>query len=158
MRALLAVLPLLVACNGDDEISYVQFNSDSDLISVEVGVDELLPAVTEDITSSTGEVAIGTVTIDPGGGPIGTNHDIVVVIGDDWEVQVDRVSVLPYPVSVEDSGSFEYDLEQDSADEGYYKTILESVGAPGEVRTDTFAIRVWQAEDTERTDGTTDGS
>ena len=159
MRALLCLLPLVVACNGDDEITYQQFNSNNDLISVEVGVEELLPPVTEDITSSTGEVVIGTVTIDPGGGPVGTNHSIVAIIDDDWETQVDRVSVLPYPLDVEDAGTFEYDLEQDSADEGYYKTILESVGDAGEVRTDTFLVRVWQIESggtdgTDSTDGT----
>lgn len=156
MRALLWTLPLVVACSGDDEISYQQFNSNNDLISVEVGVAELLPAVAEDVTSSTGEVVIGSVTVDPGGGPVGTNHNLVVIIDDDWEAQVDRVSVLPYPLDVEDAGSFEYDLEQDSADEGYYKTILESVGDEGEVRTDTFLVRVWQVESvgTDGTDGT----
>lgn len=159
MRALLCLLPLVAACNGDDEITYQQFNSNNDLISVEVGVDALLPPVMEDITSSTGEVVIGTVTADPGGGPVGTNHNLVVIIDDDWESQVDRVTVLPYPLDVEDAGSFEYDLEQDSADEGYYKTILESVGDAGEVRTDTFLVRVWQVESV-GTDGTdsTDGT
>ena len=153
MRLLLWIAPVVVACSGEDEVTYLQFNSNNDRISVEVGVEDLLPPVSEDITSSTGEVVIGTVTVNPGGGPVGTNHDLVVVIEDDWEAQVDRVSVLPYPLDVEDAGSFEYDLEQDSADEGYYKTTLESVGDEGEVRTDTFLIRVWQVE-SDGTDGT----
>ena len=81
----------------------------------------------------------------------------MVIINDDWEGEVDRVSVRTAPpdddrVVAED----EYDLTQDSADEGYYKTTLESVGEPGEVRTDTFTIRVWRivSDGTDGTDGT----
>ena len=160
MNRLLAALAIalpLVACKGDEEVEYEQFNADADSIEVEVGVESLLDPRVADINSSTGEVVIGSVEVDPGGGPVGTNHDVVVIINDDWEGEVDRVSVRTAPpdddrVVAED----EYDLTQDSADEGYYKTTLESVGEPGEVRTDTFTIRVWRivSDGTDGTDGT----
>lgn len=166
---LLGLLAVATGCSKDDEIVYEQFNSEDDAIEIEVGVDELLEARSELLYSSTGEVEIGVVTVDPGGGPIGTNHAVVVQIYNEdpyyWASEVDRVSVRTSPP--DDSRAIaedEYDLEQDSADEGFYKITLESVGEPGEVRTDTFSVRVWSidevatAEASDGTDGGTDGS
>lgn len=172
MRHSALLLGLLVvgsACNRDDEIVYEQFNSEDDTIQVEVGVDEVLDARSELLYSSTGEVEIGVVTVDPGGGPIGTNHAVVVQIYNEdpyfWASEVDRVSVRTVPQDdARDIAEDEYDLEKDSADEGFYKITLESVGEPGEVRTDTFSIRVWSidevatAEASDGSDGGTDGS
>ncbi len=160
---LIAALGLL-ACNKTEEIQYEQFNGSADAVEVEVGVEELLDPRQADITSSTGEVVIGLVDVDPGGGPIGTNHDIVVIIDNEWQGEVDRVSIRTSPVtadSKDDESDDEYDLERDSADEGYFKLTLESVGAEGELRTDTLTVRVWKALPTttdESTDESTDGS
>lgn len=117
-----------------------------------MGVDDLLDAVTIDLHSTTGEVVIGSATVSPGGGPVGTTHDVVVVIADDYEEKVDRVSVR---VDSGDRGEDEYDLERDSADEGYYKLSMVSVGDEGEVRDDTFTIKVWDEDDD--SDGDTAG-
>jgi hypothetical protein len=150
--ALLASLASAVGCSQDDEIVYEQFNATDDTIEVEVGVEELLPARTESLYSSTGEVVVGEVTVDPGGGPIGTNHDIVVIVTNEdpdyWASEIDRVSVRTSPP--DDARAIaedEYDLEQDSASEGYWKITLESVGDPGEVRTDTLTVRLWRIDE-----------
>ena len=149
MRWLGLVLLGLVACNKDDEITYVQFNAKNDTFAIEVGVPEELPAVEGELHSSTGEVVVGTVEISPGGGPIGTTHSIVVKIDNENEDQVDRVTVR---TDSPGRGEDEYKLTQDSADEGYYKTKLESVGAEGEERTDELTIRLWQAQATDSGD------
>lgn len=150
--ALFASLALAVGCSQDDEIVYEQFNATDDTIEVEVGAEELLPARTEPLFSSTGEVEIGQVTVDPGGGPIGTNHDVVVIVTNEdpqfWASEIDRVSVRTSPP--DDARAIaedEYDLRQDSADEGYWKITLESVGDPGEVRTDTLTVRLWRIDE-----------
>jgi hypothetical protein len=88
-------------------------------------------------------VVIGSATVSPGGGPIGTTHDLVVVIDDAYEDKVDRVSVR---IDAGDRGEDEYDLDRDSADEGYYKLSMVSVGEEGEVREDRFTIKVWDED------------
>ena len=78
MNRLLAALAIalpLVACKGDEEVEYEQFNADADSIEVEVGVESLLDPRVADINSSTGEVVIGSVEVDPGGGPVGRQRD-----------------------------------------------------------------------------------
>ena len=147
------LLPLLVvlgACTEDDAVTYEQFNDEGDEISIAVGAD-LLDAVSVELHSTTGQVIIGTATVDPGGGPVGTEHTILVEIDDDYEEMVDRVSVR---AKSEDRGDDEFDLEGDSADEGLYKTTLVSQGEEGETREDTFVIRVWDIVDD--TDGQSD--
>ncbi len=144
MTGLLAVLAL-VACKQDDEVRYVQFNAPDDQVTVEVGVDEELDPVGTDLHSSTGEVVVGSAQVSPGGGPVGTEHEVLVIVDDDWQDVVDRASVR---VDSGDRGVDEYDLEQDSADEGYYKLSLVSVGDEGEVRSDVFTFRLWEASDT----------
>jgi hypothetical protein len=137
-----------LSCGDEDTVSYVRFNGDDDVVTISVGVEDLLDDVTIDLHSTTGEVVIGSATVSPGGGPVGTTHDVVVVIADDYEEKVDRVSVR---VDSGDRGEDEYDLERDSADEGYYKLSMVSVGDDGEVREDTFTIKVWDE------DGDSDG-
>ncbi len=156
----LLITALLVGCNRDEEIEYEQFNANDDTIEIEVGVDELLDFRRADLRSSTDSVDIGWVEVDPGGGPIGTNHVVSVEVFDAWAGEGDRVSVRTTPPDDDrEIAEDEYDLVQDSADEGYYKITLESVGDPGEVRTDTFTIRVWRivGEGIE-SEGGTDGS
>ena len=135
-------LGLLAAtgCNKDNEIKYDQYNADNDSLTIEVGIDELLDPVEIGLMSSTGQVEVGLARVDPGGGPIGTNHDIVIEVYDAYQDVVDRASVrLKSP----NRGSDEADLEQDSADEGVYLITLESVGDEGEQRVDTLTFRLW---------------
>jgi hypothetical protein len=135
-------LLLLLACKEEEKIEYDRFNASADALGLEVGAPEVLDPVAVDLHSSTGEIVVGYAEVDPGGGPIGTEHDMVVVVYDDYQDDVDRVSVR---IESPDRGEDEYDLIQDSADEGYYKIRLESQGAEGEQRTDTLTFRLWSA-------------
>jgi hypothetical protein len=148
----LAILP---GCKKDEEVTYAQFNGDEDTLSVEVGAKKALPALSIELHSTTGEVIVGTAEVDPGGGPIGTEHAVVVIVADDYENVVDRVSIR---TDSGDRGEDEFDLDVDSADEGYYKTTLVSVGEEGEIRTDTLTVRLWDIEDDEDGDTTTTDS
>jgi hypothetical protein len=58
---------------------------------------------------------------------------------------VDRVSIRTRSPG---RGEDEYDLIQDSADEGYYKLTITSAGTADEQREDTLTVRLWQAEET----------
>jgi hypothetical protein len=137
---LLLLVPALAACNGDQEAEWRQWNATDDQIQVEVGIDELLDEVEIPLRSSTGEVEVGLARVDPAGGPIGTLHDIVIIVDDEYADVVDRASVR---TDSGERGEDEYDLDRDSAEEGVYKLTIESDGAPGEVRTDTFTFRLW---------------
>jgi hypothetical protein len=149
------LLAVLLACTESDEVTYAQFNAETDQISIQVGSGEVLDATSVSLYSTTGTVEIGTATADPGGGPIGTEHTLTVEVYDDWENDVSRVSVR---TDSGDRGEDEYDLEADSADEGLFQIVLVSVGDEGESREDTFTIRVWENDstDTEDTTGSTD--
>lgn len=133
-----------LSCGEDDEPTYVQFNADDDELTVEVGADEVGPAETIDLHSTTGEVVIGTASVDPDAGPIGTEHVIRVQIDPAYENIVDKVTVR---TDSDARGEDEYDLVADSADEGFYKLTIVSVGAEDEHRTDTLTIKVWDVED-----------
>ena len=139
--ALLLLIPGLTACKGDEESEWLQWNADDDQIQVEVGIDELLDEVEISLRSSTGEVDVGVARVDPAGGPIGTLHEIVIIVDDDYADAVDRASIR---TDSGDRGTDEYDLARDSAEEGVYKLTIESDGAPAEVRTDTFTFRLWE--------------
>jgi hypothetical protein len=128
------------ACNQDAEVLWDQFNATDDSVQIEVGIDEVLDPVEIVLHSSTGEVEVGLATVDPGGGPVGTLHEVVVVVADDYADIVDRASIR---TDSGDRGEDEYDLDQDSAEEGVYKLTIESDGAAGEVRTDTLTFRLW---------------
>lgn len=144
MIAGLLVALSLLACSGSEEITWTQFNGTDDSLTIDVGVPDVEPAVSVDLSSSTGEVVVGTATVDPGGGPIGTEHDVVVEVFDDYQDIVDRVSVR---LSSDQRGDDEFELDQDSADEGVWKTTLVSVGSEGEVRQDTLTVRCWDQDD-----------
>jgi hypothetical protein len=149
---------LLVAasgCNKDSAPTYTQFNEDDENLTIDVGAAKKEPAKSIELYSSTGEVTVGIATVDPGGGPIGTEHVIVVEVENAYENIVDRVSVR---TNSAERGEDEYDMDPDSADEGFYKLTLVSVGKPGEVRTDTFTIRLWDEDDDEDSAGKDTGS
>ena len=132
----------LVACDTSDETTYEQYNADGDSVTVSVGVVELLPAVTTVLHSSTGEVEVGSASIDPGGGPIGSTHTVLVSLIADFVADVDRVSVR---TDSGDRGEDEYDLEPDSTGTGIYKRELVTVGGEGETRDDVLTFRLWTA-------------
>jgi hypothetical protein len=138
------------ACNKDEGVKYDQYNAPDDTLTIEVGTADLLDAIEIPLMSSTGQVEVGLARVDPGGGPIGTNHDFVVEVYDAYEDVVDRASVrLQSP----GRGVDEYDLEQDSADEGVYLWTLESVGSEGETRADSVTFRLWtQSENQDSTE------
>jgi hypothetical protein len=136
------LLTFLFACNKDEEITYELFNAEGDAVEVAVGSPEVLDPVETVILSSTGEVEIGWAEVDPGGGPLDTEYSVVVIVFDDYQDLVDRVSIRTRSPG---RGVDEYDLRQDSADEGYYKERFETNGVAGEFRTDTLTFRLWDA-------------
>ena len=66
-------------------------NSMPKTVSPRGGSSEELPPTL--FTSSTGQVIVGSTTVNPSGGPIGTTHVLTVEVLDDWEDQVPRVTV-----------------------------------------------------------------
>lgn len=129
-----------VGCNKDEGVQYDQYNADNDRLSIQVGIEELLDPIETPLMSSTGQVEVGLARVDPGGGPIGTNHEIVIEVYDAYQDVVDRASVR---TASPGRGEDEYDLEQDSADEGVYLITLESEGAVDEEREDTLTFNLW---------------
>ena len=146
----LLVLVAAGGCKKDDEATYTQFNAENENLEIQVGIKEISKAAEITLYSSTALVTVGTAKVDPGGGPIGTEHVIVVIVEDAYENVVDRVSVR---TDSAERGEDEYDMDPDSADEGFYKLTLVSVGEPDEVRTDTFTIRLWDEDGDEDSGG-----
>jgi hypothetical protein len=139
---------LLLACEQGEEALFAQFNSVDDQISVSVGGEEDLESRTEELHSSTGQVVIGAVSADPGGGPVGTVHTIVVNVSDEWENKVSYVTVEACWKSCSGASpeTEQFTMETDSADEGLHQLLLESVETGEEVREDVFTIRLWEVE------------
>ncbi len=135
------VLSGLTGCKTDEEIVWVQYNSEVDEVEIQVGSAEVLDPIQAPLTSNTGSLEIGIATVTPGGGPIGTVHDVRVEISADYAPDVDRVSVR---TDSGDRGTDEYDLIQDSAGDGFWLIQIQSVGEEGEQRTDTLRLRLWQ--------------
>lgn len=135
----LLLMSIVLGCNQDD-LTYDQVNAADDVVEIEVGA-ELLPAITFELRSSTGQVVIGEVTVDPGGGPADTEHEIYVDIDDDYVALVDHASV---ETSSDGRGSRDFDMDPDSAEEGLFKLVIVSVADEGEARTDSFTIQLWE--------------
>ena len=108
--------------------------------------------VTVELFSTTGAVMVGTATVDPGSGPVGTMHTILVDVEDDYEDDVRRVTV---DVDAGDRGIEDFMMTRDSADRSLWELELESSGVPGEARTDVFTIRLFSvAEEGESSEDT----
>ncbi len=127
-------------CQKDTEPNWVQFNGSDDSVTIEVGAADLLDPVVVDLTSSVTSLVVGSATVTPGGGPVGTEHTLLVVVEDEWENDVERVTVR---TESGDRGADEYELEPDPADEGYYGLVIVSVGEEGEQRSDELTFRLW---------------
>lgn len=129
----------VLGCNQDD-VEYDPINAPDDVVMIDVGVD-VLPAVTVELHSSTGQVVIGEATVDPGGGPGGTEHQVYVTLYDDYVGLVDHASV---ETSSEGRGERSFDMDADSAEEGLFKLVIVSVANEDESRTDSFTIQLWE--------------
>lgn len=141
------MLPALLGslCQPDEE--WARFNAD-DRLEVQVTAPGTAPGepVETELHSTTGGTLIGTAEIDPGSGPVGTDHDVWVRIGDAWEETVGRVSI---EVDSGERGVESFELQRDSADHGLWNIELRSEGEEGETRTDTFLFQLWvPGEDT----------
>jgi len=141
---MLFFLASLIACDTATEASYVIFNNEEDTVVVSVGGELEQEATRTDLHSSTGEVVVGWAEVRPGGGPVGTEHEIVVVVDDEYEDYVERVSI---GINAGERGEDEYDLTADSADKGYYKTVLVTVGDDDEQRADEVTFKLWETEE-----------
>jgi len=145
----MSLVLLLLACK-DEEVTWTQYNATDDAVTVQVGASELLPSVSTPLRSNTGAVEVGTGTVDPGGGPVGTLHTIRVELDEAYVDAVDRASVR---TSSGDRGEDEYDLTADSAGEGLWVYTLESVGEEGEAREDVLTFRLWVQSGDDSGDG-----
>ena len=148
---------LLGACDSG-EITWVQFNADDQVLEVEVlPVGE--PAgepVSLALLSNLGRTEVGVAAVDPGSGPVGTEHLVTVDVYDAFEIDVLRVTVFitAEPVSDLDGdgdndsrSEDEYELQQDSADIGAWAMSFKSLGEDNERRTDSFTFFLWQPEE-----------
>ena len=133
----------LAACNND-EIEWERVNGNGDSLFVQVTPDDdtlgepitidLSPVIDRDNT-------LGTATVDPGSGPVGTEHELTVEVSEDFEELVQRVTVR---VSAEGRGAEEWELQRDPAFIGTWGITVQSLGAPDEpVRDDEFNVRLW---------------
>ena len=98
--------------------------------------------------SSSCEVSVGQASISPCGGPIDTEHEIVVKVNSTYSHEISKVTAV---LESGQRGEDEYTLTPDSADEGLYKVTLISVGSEGEQRDDLLSIKLWK-EDPEASD------
>ncbi|MEQ1564855.1 MAG: hypothetical protein ABMA64_04390 [Myxococcota bacterium] len=158
---------LLAGCN-QEELTWVAFNADDQVLTIQV-LPEGSPtgeAVSLDLLSNLGRTVVGSATVDPGSGPIGTSHLLTVDVLDEFEALVGRASVEVVSEAVTDlDGDGEpdprdndgYDLRQDSADPGAYAITLQSLGDADEAREDEFVLHLWTAEELSSTPtGTTE--
>ncbi len=156
----LRCLLFVVAASGctADEIVWVPFNAEDQNLEVEVLPvgSEIGEPITIDLMSNLGLTNVGVAGIDPGSGPVGTEHLVTVEVFDEFEGYVGRVTVGVNPEATEDldgdgevesRGSEEYEMLQDSADPGSWALTVQSLGSDDERRDDTFTIVLWQPEE-----------
>ncbi|MFK7928583.1 MAG: hypothetical protein AB8H79_10375 [Myxococcota bacterium] len=135
---------VLAGCDTNSDVGWIAFNADDQSLEIQVTASE---EVGEDATlglvSTTGTVEVGDAMVSPGSGPIGTEHQIVINVLDDYEEEVGRVTVE----TTGDRGEQTHLMVQDSADHGLWQIEVTSLGAEGEERTDDFRVRLWRAAD-----------
>ena len=129
---------LSVSCTDDSGVTYEQFNASGEELTISVG-GELGEIQQISLFSTTGTVEIGTASIDPDGGPVGTLHSVEVVILDSWAHMVDGVDISLFS---SERGEQDFSLVADSADEGLYRLELTSAGFEDEARTDILTLLV----------------
>lgn len=139
---------LLCGCDNVEDSVWVQFNGTDDAMTVWIGSEVPTPALgcgeersCTDLHSSIEGAVIGSADVEPNWGPVGTVHSVLVVVEDDWEDLVGRVTV-----EIDgDRDSGEFELNRDPANPGAWGLDLESMGAKNEVRIDSWVVRLWQA-------------
>lgn len=126
----------------DPTLEWSRFNGEDDVVTVEVvAADAVGEAVTVELRSTSGASRVGEATIDPGSGPVGTVHTVLVAIDEAYAERVRRAEVQ---TATESRGTWTIPLEQDSAEAGLWIRELVSLGASGEERTDTFAFQLFE--------------
>jgi hypothetical protein len=143
----------LPSCPKEESVNWVRFNADDSLEVEVVAGDAVGDPVSTVLHSTTGTVEIGTATVDPGSAPVGTDHEVTVLVDDAWIDEVGKVTVV---TDAGDRGTETHDMIQDSADHGLWWRILTSQGDEGETRTDTFTFELYSADGT-TTAADTDG-
>jgi hypothetical protein len=131
-----------IACERDQTLGLVQFNNVNDTLVMHVTADEVLgdPTVA-DLRSNTGSVVVGTAEVTPGSGPVGTEHEVIVRVQQDYRDHVIRSRL----VALGDRGQQILPMVQDSADAGLWYLEVISYGAEGEEREDTFRFELFRA-------------
>lgn len=130
---------LAAGCGLGGDAGWVRFNADDQDLTVQVGPGALADPQTLTLLSTTESVEIGEAVLTPGGGPVGTEHSVIVTVLDAYEEQVGRVTVL----TEGERGTQTHLLVQDSADPGLWQVSVQSLGAEDETREDVFTIRLW---------------
>lgn len=130
----------LCSCGDKTDTNYTQFNSTTDTITVQIR-DDIAEDTEIDLHSSTAQVIVGRAHLTPGGGPVGTEHRLVVEVFDTWQLEVVQVLLV---VDSGDRGQTEFVLNRDSADPGYHQIDVVSVGDAGEIREDQFTIQLFR--------------
>jgi hypothetical protein len=133
----------LFSCSDEGELSFLQFNSLDDQLSISVGTEEILPDKSIPLFSSTGAIEVGNAIVSPGGGPFGTEHAITVEVFDAFEDKVSYSSIR----TMTERGTETYTMNVDSADEGLYVLDLVSIGVENETREDIFYVTLYRRED-----------
>jgi hypothetical protein len=139
-------LVLVSACTAEEEQSYVQLNQSDESVLIEVGIVELLEARELELVHEDDGEVMGWAQVEPGGGPVETEHELTVQVDSSYWHDVDRVSAR---TDSDELGEDEYDLDPRAADEGAWSVTLVSVGGESETRSDTITFRLWEAEDME---------
>ena len=87
------------------------------------------------------DLPVATIVLDPGGGPVGTEHSLRVSVNEDFEADVQRVTVR---VEAGSYGTDVFDLEQDPAFMAEWGIELQSLGGSDEPpREDTLTVKLW---------------
>lgn len=129
----------LSACDGgsDDD---VRFNADDSVTVAVVSVPETGDDVATDLHSTTGTVTVGTGSVSPGSGPVGTVHTVTIRVAEEYAEVIASAGVI---TDAGERGVEEVSLVQDSADHGLWWREVTSVGVEGEERTDTFTFTLY---------------
>ena len=137
-------------CKKEEEVAYRLFNCEEDSALIDIGAEDLL---TEDQCESTplrsssclddAQATVGEAYIWPCAAPVGTEHDIVIMVDRPYDQQIAKATVR---LESDGRGEDEYRLTQDSANEGLYKITLISVGSEDERRQDSIRFKLWEED------------
>lgn len=131
------------SCLSGNATYWAPYNGTEDIVSVSVGGDVVGDDISIDLTSTTGATVLGTGTVSPGAGPVGTEHLLTVALESAYAGDVGRVSVEAESVR----GVTTHEFVQDSADTGLWVVSVTSLGISDEIREDRFRFVLWQESD-----------